>query len=58
MKFSIETGKSANDDLNYYDKFDQRIIVNAIIRYLQLDANIDSRKRKQLMVFSFIWIGL
>ena len=48
MKFNIEVGKSANDDLYYYDKFDQRIIVKAIIKYLQLDANIDPRKRKQL----------
>jgi len=48
MKFNIEVGKSANDDLNYYDKFDQRIIVKAIIKYLQTDVNIDSRKRNQL----------
>ena len=48
MKFNIEVGKSANDDLIYYDKFDQRMIVNAITKYLQSDANIDSRKRKQL----------
>ncbi len=48
MKFNIEIGQSANDDLNYYDKFDQRIIVTAIIKYLQLDANIETRKRKHL----------
>ena len=48
MKFNIKVGKSANDDLNYYGKFDQAIIVKAITKYLELHANIETRKRKQL----------
>jgi mRNA-degrading endonuclease RelE of RelBE toxin-antitoxin system len=34
--------------IDYYDKFDQQIIVKAIIEYLQFDANIETRKRRQL----------
>ncbi len=48
MKFSIKIGKSANDDLQYYEKFQQRIIVQAILKYLTVDANIETRKRKKL----------
>ena len=31
MGYNIEFGQSANDDLNYYEKYDQKIIVKAII---------------------------
>ena len=48
MKYNIDIKKSANDDLLYYDTFEQRIIVKAILKYLQFDANIETRKRKQL----------
>ena len=48
MNYNIEFGQSANDDLNYYEKYDQKIIVKAILEYLKTDANIESRKRKQL----------
>lgn len=48
MKYNIDIKKSANDDLVYYDTFEQRIIVKAILKYLQCDANIETRKRKQL----------
>ena len=48
MKYNIKFGRSANDDLNYYDTFDQRIIVKAILKYLQVDANIETRKRRRL----------
>lgn len=48
MKYNIEVEQSANGDLNYYDKFNQTIIVKAILEYLQKDANIETRKRKQL----------
>ena len=47
MDYNIEFGQSANDDLNYYEKYDQKIIVKAILEYLKTDANIESRKRKQ-----------
>jgi mRNA-degrading endonuclease RelE of RelBE toxin-antitoxin system len=48
MKYDIEVGQSANGDIDYYDKFDQQIIVKAIIEYLQFDANIETRKKRQL----------
>ena len=48
MRYNIDIKKSANDDLLYYDIFEQRIIVKAILKYLQFDANIETRKRKQL----------
>lgn len=49
MNYNVEVGQSANGDLNYYDKFDQKIIVKAILKHLQADANIETRKRKQLL---------
>ncbi len=49
MDYNIEFRQSANDDLNYYEKYDQKIIVNAILEYLKTDANIASRKRMQLL---------
>ena len=48
MKYDIEAGQSANGDIDYYDKFDKQIIVKAIIEYLRFDANIETRKRRQL----------
>ncbi len=48
MKYNIDIKESANDDLLHYDTFEQRIIVKAIMKYLQFDANIETRKRKQL----------
>ena len=48
MEYTIEFGQSASDDLNYYEKYDQKIIVKAILEYLNADANIETRKRKQL----------
>jgi hypothetical protein len=43
MKYNIKVGQSARGDIDYYDKFDQQIIVKAIIEYLQYDANIETR---------------
>ncbi len=48
MNYNIEFGQSASDDLNYYEKYDQKIIVKTILEYLKTDANIESRKRKHL----------
>ncbi len=48
MKYNIEIGQSADEDLSFYEVFEQRIIVKAIIEYLQLDANVETRKRKRL----------
>ena len=48
MEYTIEFGQSASDDLNYYEKYNQKIIVKAILEYLKAGANIESRKRKQL----------
>ena len=48
MKYNIKVAQSASDDIDYYDKFDQQIIIKAIIEYLQFDAKSESRKRKRL----------
>lgn len=48
MEFNIELVPSAEEDLNYYKAYEQRLIVKAILTYLQLDANIQTKRRKQL----------
>ncbi len=44
----VEVGQSANNDLNFYKKYEQKIIVKCILTYLHFDANNETRKRKKL----------
>ena len=48
MKFNVELTHSAERDLAYYTKYEQRVIVKSILKYLQVNANIQTRRRKQL----------
>ena len=48
MPFHVTLTPSAEADLDYFTRFEQRVIVDAAKRYLQNDANIASRHRKQL----------
>jgi mRNA-degrading endonuclease RelE of RelBE toxin-antitoxin system len=48
MPFHVTLTPSAEADLDYFKRFEQRMIVDAAKRYLQNDANIESRHRKQL----------
>jgi len=48
MRFDVELTHSAERDLAYYTKYEQRVIVKSILRHLQVDANIQTKRRKQL----------
>ena len=50
MEFKIELVPNAEEDLNYYKTYEKRLIVKAILKYLQVDANIETKKRKQLQL--------
>lgn len=48
MKFEVEFTPGAEEDLDYYAQYVQRIIVKAILVHLQFDANVPTKRRKQL----------
>ena len=48
MRFDVELTHSAERDLAHYTKYEQRVIVKSILRYLQVDADIRTKRRKQL----------
>ncbi len=47
MKYQIEIKPGAQQDLSYYSSYIQKIIVKAIEKHLQYDANIQTKKRKE-----------
>lgn len=48
MKFEIKFVPSADKDLEYYDAREQRIILEAVGEFLKVDADVETRRRKQL----------
>lgn len=48
MAFRINLTPGAADDLDYFDAYAQRIIMSAIRTYLMHDANVPTKRRKQL----------
>jgi mRNA-degrading endonuclease RelE of RelBE toxin-antitoxin system len=48
MKFEVEFVPSADQDLESYTVREQRIILDAVAEFLEVDANVESRKRKQM----------
>ena len=48
MKFEIRFVRSADQDLEFYTAREQRIILDAIADFLEADANVESKRRKQL----------
>ena len=48
MKFEVKIVPSADDDLEFYKVQEQRIILDAIGEFLEGDANVESKRRKQL----------
>ena len=48
MPFQVTLTPSAEADLDYFKRFEQRVIVNAAKRYLRNDADVESRHRKKL----------
>ena len=48
MPFRVTLTPSAEVDLEYFKRFEQRVIVDAAKRYLQHDAQVESPHRKKL----------
>jgi mRNA interferase RelE/StbE len=48
MKFHIRLTPSADADLDCYESREQRIILDAVDRSLQSDADVPSKRRKRL----------
>jgi mRNA-degrading endonuclease RelE of RelBE toxin-antitoxin system len=48
MTFHINLTSSAADDLDYFDAYEQRIIMAAVHTYLVHNAHIPTKRRKQL----------
>ena len=48
MRFRITLTPSATGDIRHFKAHEQRIIVAAITAYLQVDASVESHRRKRL----------
>ena len=48
MPFQVILTPSAETDLDYFKRFEQRVIVDAARRYLRNDADVESQHRKKL----------
>ena len=48
MRFVIRLTKTALGDLNHYRKYDRRFIADGIAVHLTHDADVETRRRKQL----------
>jgi mRNA interferase RelE/StbE len=48
MKFEVKFVPSADQDLDFYGKRDQRVILDAIEEFLELDADVESKRRTSL----------
>lgn len=48
MMFHINLTSSAADDLDYFDAYEQRIIMAAVHTYLVHNAHVPTKRRKQL----------
>ncbi len=48
IKYQVNFTPSAADDLDYFNAFEQRIILAAINSFLSEDAHIETKRRKRL----------
>jgi mRNA-degrading endonuclease RelE of RelBE toxin-antitoxin system len=48
MRFEVTFVPSANQDLEVYTAREQQVILDAIANFLETDANVESKRRKQL----------
>jgi mRNA interferase RelE/StbE len=48
MPFRVILTPSAAVDLDYFKRFEQRLMVDAFKRYLSHDADVESKRRKRL----------
>lgn len=48
MKFTVRFVPSADEDIAYYQAREQRMILDAIGKFLETDADVESKRCKQL----------
>jgi len=48
MRFEVEFVPSADQDLESFTVREQRIVLDAVVEFLEVDANIETKKRKQM----------
>jgi len=48
MRFEVGFIPSAEQDLKFYTAREQRIILDAIVEFLEVDANVENKRRKPL----------
>ncbi|HSB68201.1 MAG TPA: type II toxin-antitoxin system RelE/ParE family toxin [Candidatus Methylomirabilis sp.] len=48
MKFTVRFVPGADGDLGYYQTAEQKVILDAIGKFLEADASTESKRRKQL----------
>ena len=48
MKFEVKLTRSADGDIDVYTAWEQRIIFNAISAFLEVDADVPTKRRRQL----------
>ena len=48
MRFEIRLTRGAEDDLDHYRRREQKLVLDGIAKLLETDADIETRRRKQL----------
>ena len=48
MKFEVKLVPSADEDLGFYGTRDQRVILDAIEDFLEVDADLEGKRRRPL----------
>jgi len=48
MRFEVKFTRSADGDLDHYTPHEQKMIVDAVSRFLEVDAHVETRRRKRL----------
>ena len=48
VKFEVKLVPSADGDLDYFKAHEQKAILDAISKFLEVDANVETKRRKRL----------
>lgn len=48
MKFSVRSTPSADQDLDWYSAREQKMIIDTVEKFLEVDANVETHRRKRL----------
>ena len=48
VKFEVKLVPSADADLDYFKVHEQKAILDAISKFLEVDANVETRRKKRL----------